>query len=78
MNITILVFGKLTDILLPQQWELAAGQTTVGSVRTRLETEFPALKGMRYRMAVDQKIATEDMPLTENAEVALLPPFSGG
>ncbi|MEQ1745017.1 MAG: MoaD/ThiS family protein [Saprospiraceae bacterium] len=78
MKITILVFGKLTEILPQQHLELADEPTTVGTVRARLEAQFPALKSMRYRMAVDKKMATDDTPLTENAEVALLPPFSGG
>lgn len=51
---------------------------TAGSVRRQIEEQFPALKNMRYRIAVDKKIATDDTPLGHHSVVALLPPFSGG
>lgn len=54
------------------------GVTTVGEVRLQLETKFPALKGMRYLIAVDKKIVADDGLLREGSVVALLPPFSGG
>lgn len=77
MKIKLLAFGKLADLLPQQEWEMS-GVATAGAVRLQLETEFPALKGMRYLIAVDKKIATDDSPLAENSVVALLPPFSGG
>jgi molybdopterin synthase sulfur carrier subunit len=77
MKISILPFGKLADILSTQEWEMA-GVTTAGEVRLQLETKFPALKGMRYLIAVDKKIVKDDSLLGEGSVVALLPPFSGG
>ncbi len=77
MKITVLAFGKLADLLPQQEWEMAEMETA-GTLRSRLEVQFPALKGMRYRIAVDKKLATDDTPLVHNSEVALLPPFSGG
>ena len=77
MTIKVLAFGKLADILSRQEWEMT-GVDTAGSVRRQLEEQFPALKGLRYQIAVDKKIATDDSLLGENAVVALLPPFSGG
>jgi sulfur-carrier protein len=77
MKISVLPFGKLADILAPQEWALE-DVATAGAVRHKLEAEFPALKGMRYLIAVDKKIAEEGHLLEEGSVVALLPPFSGG
>jgi molybdopterin converting factor small subunit len=77
MKISVLPFGKLADILAPQEWALEE-LATAGAVRLKLESEFPALKGMRYLIAVDKKIADDDRLLEEGSVVALLPPFSGG
>jgi molybdopterin synthase sulfur carrier subunit len=77
MKISILPFGKLADILPPQEWVMVE-TATAGEVRLKLETTFPALKGMRYLVAVDKKIADDDSLLGEGSVVALLPPFSGG
>lgn len=77
MNVTILAFGKLADLLPQQEWEMTDSETA-GSVRRQIEEQFPALKNMRYRIAVDKKMATDDTPLALHSVVALLPPFSGG
>ncbi|MBL7796885.1 MAG: MoaD/ThiS family protein [Saprospiraceae bacterium] len=77
MKINILAFGKIAEILPQQEWELA-GTETAGALRIRLETEYPALKNLRYRLAVDKQLASDDTRLHDNSVVALLPPFSGG
>jgi molybdopterin synthase sulfur carrier subunit len=77
MKVTILAFGKLADLLPQQEWEMTDLETA-GSARRQIEEQFPALKNMRYRIAVDKKIATDDTPLGHHSVVALLPPFSGG
>ena len=77
MKVKILPFGKLADILGTQDRAME-DVSTAGEVRLKLEAEFPALKGMRYLIAVDKKIAAEDSVLREDSVVALLPPFSGG
>ncbi len=77
MNIQILSFGKIADLLPQAEWAMN-GVQTVGDVRAQLEKQFPELKGMHYLIAVDKKMATDTDLLAENSVVALLPPFSGG
>ena len=77
MKIRVLAFGKIADILSCQEMEMT-DMDTAGAVRSALESRFPTLKGMRYQIAVDKKIAPDDRRLEHNSEVALLPPFSGG
>ncbi|MCC7465391.1 MAG: MoaD/ThiS family protein [Saprospiraceae bacterium] len=73
----ILAFGKIADILRRPEQDIQ-GPETVAELRIFLEQEYPELKTLRYVIAVDKQIADEEASLSENAEVALLPPFSGG
>jgi molybdopterin synthase catalytic subunit len=53
---------------------------TVGGLRDRLTLAHPALARVlpRCRIAVDRELAEDGAPLREGAEVAILPPVSGG
>lgn len=73
----VLAFGKIADILRQTEQDIK-GPETVAALRIFLEKEYPELKSLRYLIAVDRQTAEEHTPLSENAEVALLPPFSGG
>lgn len=77
MEINILAFGKIADITAAREWKMKEVQSTA-DVRQQLEAAYPELNGMHYLLAIDKKIVTTDAPLHEGAEVALLPPFSGG
>jgi molybdopterin converting factor subunit 1 len=59
--------------------ELPAG-ATVGDLRKRLAEGRPALAGLlaRSALAVDSEFAGDEVVLREGAEIALLPPVSGG
>jgi len=56
------------------------GDSTVGDLRRRLREQVPALAGLleRSAIAVDTEFAGDSHPLRPEAEVALLPPVSGG
>lgn len=43
-----------------------------------LEGEYPKLKDLNYKFAVNQTLVATNITLKENDEIALLPPFSGG
>ena len=53
---------------------------TAGDVAAQLLLHHSALGGLLATavVAVDREMATLDTPVTEESEVALLPPFSGG
>ena len=76
----MLLFGALADIA---GWrECEAGDGTLAMLRTRLATEQPELGAALARpgvqVALDKAIHRGDAPLKANAEVAFLPPMSGG
>lgn len=51
---------------------------TVRELRAAAERQHPALAGAVYRVAVAQRYAHDDDEVPAGAEVALLPPVSGG
>lgn len=57
--------------------ELEAG-ATVAALREVLAARHPRLAGMPFALAVNRAYATDDTPLSEGAEVAVIPPVSGG
>jgi molybdopterin converting factor subunit 1 len=65
-----------TDVL---RVELPEG-ATVADLRRRLAIVCPALAGLleRSALAVDSEFAADSLVLSDGAEVALLPPVSGG
>jgi len=77
MKIEILLFGRLTE-LLGNTHLLIEDAADTNMVRNYLEEQFPALKEVKYQVAVDQLIIHGNKHLTDGMTVALMPPFSGG
>ncbi len=59
--------------------ELPEG-ATVADLRRRLSADYPTLSSLleRSALAVENEFATDSLVLSADAEVALLPPVSGG
>lgn len=75
MNIK--VFGQLTDIF--NQENISIGKVAnMEDLKNHLVKAYPALAEKTYVVAVNRKVIHENILLDENAEIALLPPFSGG
>lgn len=77
MEISIVAFGKIAEIVAAKLWVVEGVKSTF-ELRKHLESIHPELQGMQYVIALDKKIVTADTPLNAGGEVALLPPFSGG
>ncbi|WP_229206011.1 MoaD/ThiS family protein [Dyadobacter fermentans] len=56
----------------------AAGGLTVGQFRTQVTEKYPAMRDKKFKIAVNQKISEDFVPIEAPAEIALLPPFAGG
>jgi molybdopterin synthase sulfur carrier subunit len=77
MAITLILFGQLVDITGSTTLMVEdAGDTD--RLTQYLHQHFPALRDVKYAIAVDKKIIRENTSLNNGAIVALLPPFSGG
>ncbi|MDP9121017.1 MAG: molybdenum cofactor biosynthesis protein MoaE [Acidobacteriota bacterium] len=81
MKIELLAFASAGDALGAGQLtlEMPAG-SRVADLKERLDRDYPLLAPLwpRLAVAVDGQIVGPEAPLSEGAEVALLPPVSGG
>jgi molybdopterin synthase sulfur carrier subunit len=76
----VLLFGPLRDLAGWRERELSA--TSLAELRRALGAEDPrladALAAPGVQVALDQAIVRGDAALSPGAEVAFLPPMSGG
>ena len=72
-----MAFGQLAELTGKQSWKMQ-DITDITALKQNIETSFPAITNINYLVALDKKIVTGNTPLTDQATVALLPPFSGG
>lgn len=73
--IKLMSFGRLKEIL-GSDLELEAENSE--ELLIQLNEKFPQLKDLKLRIAVNQKIISENTELKNNDVVALMPPYSGG
>jgi molybdopterin converting factor small subunit len=76
MRVEIVAFGQISEITGAAL--RAEGPDTTQALQQWLHAKYPALEQVRYCIAVNQQIVNSHIPLPEGAQVALLPPFSGG
>ena len=78
----MLLFGPLRDLAGWRERDLAEPPPTLSALRAFLAAEDPALgqalAAPGIQTAVDQAIVRGDAPIRPGAEVAFLPPMSGG
>lgn len=81
MRVTVLFFGILKDMVgRPEESVELEPNTTLGSLFDRYSQRFETLQANRPSIlfARNQEFAPADTVLTDNDEVAFLPPVSGG
>jgi len=78
----VLLFGPLRDLAGWRERVLEPAPATLAALKAVLAAEDPALGEALDRpgvqAAVDREVARGDAALTPGAEVAFLPPMSGG
>ena len=70
-------FGKIKEFI-PKDVEINQSFEDFNQLKSYLENLYPELIPMQYLIAIDHKIIDVHTILTENSEISLLPPFSGG
>ncbi|MEA5457958.1 MoaD/ThiS family protein [Arcicella sp. LKC2W] len=80
MKYKINLFGITRDIVGKNITEVEINQAAdVQTVLKQLKTDFPKLQEIKSLLiAVNSEYAEADLMLTENDEIALIPPVSGG
>ena len=75
--IKVWVYGQLEDVT-------GASVITLDDIfdtdmlTQNLFQQYPLLRDKKFLVAVDKHVVTEKTAIDSNAEIALLPPFSGG
>nr|WP_314897001.1 MoaD/ThiS family protein [uncultured Flavobacterium sp.] len=75
MIIKIIAFGQIAEITGK---EFSVGANDVNELKSTLNKQFPPLAERKYAIAVNKKLVNDNLTLTENDTVALMPPYSGG
>ncbi|MBN8833031.1 MAG: molybdopterin synthase sulfur carrier subunit [Niastella sp. SCN 39-18] len=77
MGINVLLFGQVADITGKDILKIPVVKNT-NELNQLLEKTYPALKSIKYSIAVNKKVIQENTALHNEDTVAILPPFSGG
>ncbi len=80
MKYKINLFGITRDIVGSNITEIEMNQSAnVLGILSKLKTDYPKLQAIKSLMvAVNSEYAESDLLLSENDEIALIPPVSGG
>ncbi len=74
---TVLMFGPLAEIMGGRALEIPLEKgTTIRQLATRMQISERLSQGMR--VALNGEMCSPDVEITDAAEVAFLPPVSGG
>jgi len=76
-KLKIKAFGMVAEKLPSHELELENIANT-DQLLGFLYQQYPDLKNIKFSIAVDRKQVHDNVLLTPDSEVALLPPFSGG
>lgn len=77
MEIEIISFGQIAEFIDNQKVDFD-GIADTDNFKQYIEHQFPALKGMKYKLALNKNIVQENTEITKKAVIAIMPPFSGG
>jgi molybdopterin converting factor subunit 1 len=74
----VLLFGITREIVGSTECDIPEMQT-VGDLKNWLRETYPQMSGLHsLAVAVNKEYADDDQPLPVNAEIAIIPPVSGG
>ncbi len=71
------IFGMLAETIGQSSMDIPHIVDTE-SLTTFLLEKYPQLKNVKFTLAVNKQLIHKNTLLQANAEIALLPPFSGG
>lgn len=74
---TIKIFGQLNDIVESNLIQMNNVADT-DELLQQLQLKYPDLINAKFKIAVNRSIIQSNTILQQDAEIALLPPFSGG
>jgi len=76
-KIKVLAFGMIAELIQAKELELE-GIPSTDVLKGYLFQQYPAIKKIKFGISVNRIQVMGDSPIPNGAEIALLPPFSGG
>ncbi|MEY2924766.1 MAG: hypothetical protein RLZZ337_1314 [Bacteroidota bacterium] len=74
----LLYFGQVAEIANRHSEELPIEEMSIADFRIWLERKIPELTFVSYQISANQQLHCEAFMLTNDMEIAILPPFAGG
>lgn len=79
MKVKVLAFGIAKDIFGSPSIEVELQDNHTSGLKQLLEQKYPRLRHLAsYMVAVNNEYAEDDTNISENDEIAIIPPVSGG
>ncbi|HPF89175.1 MAG: MoaD/ThiS family protein [Flavobacteriales bacterium] len=72
----VMLFGLIAEKAGTDRLELQAG--SLGELRGKLAQHINGFEELSHAIAVDRRVTHDDVPLSGEEEIAVLPPFAGG
>jgi len=77
MIILVKYFGQIAEVTQKNGEQLEVSEGLISELIEQLNSKYDALKTKDFQIAQNQELVSMETELT-GAEIALLPPFSGG
>lgn len=77
MKVKIIAFGQIEEILGNKEMDWLTDQVDISGLKNELESSYPQLQNISYRFAVNESLV-DNINLSMDDTIALLPPFAGG
>lgn len=79
MKLKIKLFGILADKAGKSEIQIDTdNEIDKDTLLKIVNKKYPEFVNTNYAIAVNKKVVSENKPVKENDEIALLPPFAGG
>lgn len=78
MILNLKYFGMIAEATSKENEVVNFDKSTTNDLIDVLVKEYPNIKNLNYKIAVNQSIVADNYELKENDEIAILPPFAGG
>lgn len=79
-HLTIMLFAGVAELAGQRELTLPWSGGTAAELRSHLQQQLPAAAGLlaRCAVAVGERYCRDEEPVTPGADVAVIPPVSGG
>lgn len=79
MKLDILYFGLVAEAVKATKEEFVVNTSiTVDELQNLLIKKYTVLSNLSYKIAVNKELVNTNTLITEDSEIAILPPFAGG